>query len=238
MLQNNYDALAVQFSCADTVTVGDLVEISGDLTVARPTESGSIKILGSVDVKVISTDPIRGNLYCTVATRFRTRDNESYVCGEALAVGPVIVGSDQKLYQYTAGTAAQITGANAGPFLPVASTTDTLKIKVGYNGASQTFTLAATDTTAALVAAKINATATGFHAEATAAGNTGKVKLVSESLGVPLEIETVTHGDYTELGFTAGAVDGQFPSADYGAIIGMCIKHTTAADQLVDVLLY
>jgi len=93
-----------------------------------------------------------------------------------------------------------VTGSVAQPFAPVLNTSDKLSIKVD-GGAAQTITLAATDTTAALVVTKINATLTGAVASAT---TDDKVKITSSSSRGSIEIASVANDAYTVLGFTVG----------------------------------
>lgn len=94
----------------------------------------------------------------------------------------------------------QTVGINAQPFAPVTGTSDKLSIKVD-GGTAQEITLAATDTTAALVVTKINATLTGAVASAT---TDNKVKIVSNTARGSIEIVTITNNAYTVLGFTVG----------------------------------
>ena len=94
----------------------------------------------------------------------------------------------------------ETTGTQAQPFAPVLDTSDKLSIKVD-GGAAQEITLAATDTTAALVVTKINATLTGAVASAT---TDNKVKIVSNTARGSIEIATITNNAYTILGFTVG----------------------------------
>lgn len=91
-------------------------------------------------------------------------------------------------------------GAFAQPFAPSTGVSDKLSIKVD-GGNAQTITLADTDTTAALVAGKINATLTGAVASATA---DNKVKITSNTARGSIEIATIANNAYTVLGFTVG----------------------------------
>jgi hypothetical protein len=94
----------------------------------------------------------------------------------------------------------QTIGTNAQPFAPVMGTSDKLSIKVD-GGTAQEITLANTDTAAALVVAKINATLTGAVASAT---TDNKVKIVSNTARGSVEFVTITNNAYTILGFTVG----------------------------------
>ena len=91
-------------------------------------------------------------------------------------------------------------GTVAEPFAPATGASDKLSIKVD-GGVAQEITLAATDTTAALVVTKINATLTGAVASATA---NDKVKIVSNTARGSIEFATITNNAYTILGFTVG----------------------------------
>ena len=93
-----------------------------------------------------------------------------------------------------------VTGSVTEPFAPVLNTSDKLSIKVD-GGAAQTITLATTDTTAALIVTKINATLTGAVASAT---TDNKVKITSSSSRGSIEIATIANNAYTILGFTVG----------------------------------
>lgn len=94
----------------------------------------------------------------------------------------------------------EVTGTVAEPFAPVTGTSDTLSIKVD-GGSAQTITLAQTDTTAALVVAKINNTLTGAVASETA---DDKIKIKSNSARGSVELATVANSAYSILGFTVG----------------------------------
>ena len=92
------------------------------------------------------------------------------------------------------------TGTNAQPFAPGTGVSDKLSIKVD-GGAAQTITLAATDTTAALVVTKINATLTGAVASVT---TDNKVKITSSTARGSIELVTIANNAYAVLGFTVG----------------------------------
>jgi len=93
-----------------------------------------------------------------------------------------------------------IAGTAAAPFAPLLSASDKLSIKVD-GGTAQEITLAATDTTAALVVAKINTTLTGAVASATTGD---KVEIVSNTARGSIEFVTIANDAYTVLGFTVG----------------------------------
>lgn len=94
----------------------------------------------------------------------------------------------------------EITGTVAEPFAPGTGSSDALSIKVD-GGTAQNITLASSDTTAALVATKINTILTGATASAT---TDNKVKIVSDTTNGSIEIVAVANDAYTILGFTAG----------------------------------
>lgn len=93
-----------------------------------------------------------------------------------------------------------VAGTEAAPFAPLLNTSDKLSIKVD-GGTAQTITLATTDTTAALVVAKINATLTGAVASATTENT---VTITSNSARGSIEIVAIANNAYTVLGFTVG----------------------------------
>jgi len=220
MIQRVGGALGLSLTCPSTVEVGDLVEISTDLTVAALSAVGSEKLVGEVSVHKDDATT------CTIDTRF-TRRRDDRIAGEAVSVGPFVWGPLNKVYGYTPGTRASITGTVAGPYTVVADTSDKLEVIVGDHGAVQTFTLTAGSRTAAQVVAEINATASGFTASVTA---DGKVKLEANRINTPLEVDAVTNNCYTLLGLTADTVvDGTDASHDSSKIAGIVIKSGAAA---------
>jgi ABC-type uncharacterized transport system YnjBCD ATPase subunit len=102
---NRSDVLAVNFTCATTVDVGDVVEVSADNTVAVPSGAGSIKIVGTVCKHLADATE------CTVETRFREKRTDR-VSGAACAVGAFVFDGDGKVIAYAAEThsAAAIRG--------------------------------------------------------------------------------------------------------------------------------
>lgn len=112
MEQKLQDVLAVKFTCAGTEVKGDMVEITGDLTVAVPTAAGSIKIVGKV--------ARRYGTECTVETPYRERRSDR-VSGAAVPVGPFVFNATGKVIAYDADVHSPlavrglvITAANAG----------------------------------------------------------------------------------------------------------------------------
>lgn len=91
------DVLALNFTCATTINKGDVVEISGDSTVAVPSGAGSIKIVGTV-VKHLDDAT-----ECTVETRFREKRTDR-VSGAACAVGAFVFDADGKVIAYNSDT--------------------------------------------------------------------------------------------------------------------------------------
>lgn len=105
MSTNRSDVLAVNFTCATTVDVGDVVEVSADNTVAVPSGAGSIKIVGTVCKHLADATE------CTVETRFREKRTDR-LSGAACAVGAFVFDGDGKVIAYAAEThsAAAIRG--------------------------------------------------------------------------------------------------------------------------------
>ena len=91
------DVLAVNFTCATTgVDKGDVVEITGDNTVACPSGAGSIKVVGTV------CKHLEGAAECTVETRFREKRADR-IAGAACAVGAFVFDADGKVIAYNSG---------------------------------------------------------------------------------------------------------------------------------------
>jgi hypothetical protein len=95
------DVLAVGFSCADTIRVGDIVELSAAKTVAVPAAAGSLKIVGTVVAHGLDATT------CTVETRFREYryGSKRRTAGGAIAAGsPLVVGTAGKIIAYVEAT--------------------------------------------------------------------------------------------------------------------------------------
>lgn len=114
MAQSKGDVLAQSFTCATTVNVGDMVEISAANTVAVPSGAGSIKIVGRV-VKHLDDAT-----ECVVETRFREKRTDR-LSGAAVAVGAFVFNGSGKVINYDDQTHSPaaicglvITTANAG----------------------------------------------------------------------------------------------------------------------------
>lgn len=97
MSTNKGDVLAVNFTCATTINVGDVVEVSADNTVAVPSGAGSIKIVGTV------CKHLTGATECTVETRFREKRTDR-VSGAACAVGAFVFDGAGKVIAYASET--------------------------------------------------------------------------------------------------------------------------------------
>lgn len=97
MTQSKDNALAVAFTCATTINVNDMVEISAANTVAVPSGAGSIKIVGKV---IKHTDDATE---CVVETKFRERRTDR-VSGAAVSVGAFVFDADAKVINYNSGS--------------------------------------------------------------------------------------------------------------------------------------
>lgn len=97
MIQSNNNVLAVRFTCATTVDVGDIVEITADNTVAA-LSGVSIKVVGCV------VSHAYGATECVVATRFRERRDDRIAAENFAACAPFYFGADNKVYLWEAGT--------------------------------------------------------------------------------------------------------------------------------------
>lgn len=114
MKQSKSDVLAVKFTCATSVAVGDMVEITAANTVAVPSGAGSIKIVGRVVQHLDSATE------CVVETKFREKRTDR-VSGAAVAVGAFVFDGDGKVINYSSDTHSPaaicglaITTTNAG----------------------------------------------------------------------------------------------------------------------------
>ena len=97
MIQSNNNVLAVRFTCANTVDVGDIVEITTDNTVAA-ISAASAKIVGCV------VSHAYGATECVVATRFRERRDDRVAAENFAACAPFYFGADNKVYLWETGT--------------------------------------------------------------------------------------------------------------------------------------
>jgi hypothetical protein len=97
MKQESLDTLAISFSCPTDIEVGDMVAITGDKTVGKPTSEGTLNYVGVVQAHQ------DGASVCTVQTRFLRR-NDIRISGGAVPVGPVVLGTDGKLIAFDAQT--------------------------------------------------------------------------------------------------------------------------------------
>lgn len=114
MAQSKGDVLAQSFTCATTIDVGDMVEISAANTVAVPGGAGSIKIVGRV-VKHLDNAT-----ECVVETKFREKRTDR-ISGAAVAVGAFVFDANGKVINYDSGVHSPaaicglaITTTNAG----------------------------------------------------------------------------------------------------------------------------
>lgn len=205
--------LAKSFTCAKNVlAVNDDVALSANSTVAKITAPSALHV-GRVAVYTKDTEE------CTIATKFRDCRN-TRVAGEAVTIGPFVIGADGKVFGATAGEKCVIEGG-VGPFDVTLDTDDVVGVK--YKGGNkQTFQLTAGSTrSVAQVCSDINATASGFKA---ISGTGGKFTLVADEVGASIEVTTETHSANTLLGLTAGVYNGKFPSHDFNMIAGLVIS--------------
>lgn len=86
MLRKLNNVLAVEFTCASTIDVDDIVEISAASTVAVPSSAASIAIVGRVCKHAEDATT------CTVETKFREY-RDDVIAGEAISAGTPIVNS-------------------------------------------------------------------------------------------------------------------------------------------------
>lgn len=136
-----------------------------------------------------------------VSTEDRVRlTNPSTGLTELYIVDAVLSEQEIQFFGKSEYSTNEVTGTVAQPFAPVTGTSDKLSIKVD-GGSAQEITLANTDTTAALVVTKINATLTGATASAT---TDNKVKIVSATTRGSVEFVTIASNAYSILGFTVG----------------------------------
>ena len=117
MIQRLREVLAINFACDDSIKEGDIVEITGDLVIAKPTVAGSMKIVGNVCRKKGYLNSNANNAWptpqggvtggapaeCTVETRFRERRDDR-VSGAAVAVGAFVFDANGNVINYVAGT--------------------------------------------------------------------------------------------------------------------------------------
>ena len=209
-VRTNHSILPIGFDYEVAPAEADVVEITTDRKVQKLTASGGSKRVGVVV-------GIRSSLLeCTVATPFR-EDRIDRIAGENVTIGPFVFGPDNKVYQYTPGAVASVTGTATGAKTVVQNTSD--KVKINYQG-SQTFTLTAGETTMAAKAAEINDSAEGFVASVDSGGH---LVLTGLSIGVPLEVEAVSNDAYTLLGLTAAVTRAAGPSHDPNQVAGLII---------------
>jgi hypothetical protein len=111
------NVLSLNFPCADTITEGNVVEITGDYTIAVPSAAGSLNIVGTVARKRGYLLSNANNAWptpeggvtggapaeCTVETRFREHRDDR-VSGAAVPVGPFVFDATGKVIPYAAGT--------------------------------------------------------------------------------------------------------------------------------------
>ena len=115
MRQKLTDVLAVKLTCPSTITVGDVVDITDDLTVSKVDSAGSSAIVGTVCAHN-GTDTT-----CTIETRFRERRDDR-ISGAACAVGPFVFDADMKVIAYA--SSSHDSGAIAGLVITAASAAD------------------------------------------------------------------------------------------------------------------
>jgi len=223
MKQRLHEIIAITLTCPSNIEIGDIVEISGDLTCRKPLVAGSASILGPV-VKH-KTAPGTAETTCTVDTPFRERRDDRVASG-AVIVGPFVFGLDNTVISYSAGSPAVVTGTTTGVKTVVVSTSDKLKIAYGVGGADQTITLTAgVGVTMAAMAAEITAQADGFSASVS---TTGHLVITGDDIWKPIEIKAVSNAAYTLLGLSAAVTAASGPSHDPNAVRGLIL---TAGDD-------
>ncbi len=214
--RTNHDILSIGFDYDVEPAEADVVEITGSRKVQKLTAAGANKRVGVVT-------GVRSSLKeCTVATPFR-ENRIDRVAGEVVVPGPFVFGPDNKVYQYTPGAVAKVTGTTTGTKTVVQSTSDA--VKINYQG-SQTFTLTAGARTMAQTAAEINATAEGFVASV---DDDGHLELTGLYIGEPLEVEAVSNDAYTLLGLTPAVTRAAGPSHDPNQVAGLILVGGNAA---------
>ena len=197
------------------------------LTCRKPLVAGSAAILGPV-VKH-KTAPGTAETVCTVDTRFRERRDDRVASG-AVSVGPFVWGLDNTVISYSAGSPAVVTGTTTGVHTVVVSTSDTIKLAYGVNGADQTITLAAgVGVTMATIAGEINAQATGVTASV---NSTGHLVITGNDIWKPIQIKAVANDAYTLLGLTAAITAARGPSNDPHCIGGLILTAGNDGDTV------
>lgn len=213
------ETLNVAFDYDTEPAVGDLVEITGSRHVQELTLAGRHKCVG--EVIGLRTDLTEA----TVATPYR-RNRIDRIAGETVVAGPFVFGVDNKVYQYTPGAVATVTGSTTGVKTYVNDTSD--KVKINYNNeGSQTFDITAgVGVAMATVVAEINAAAVGFTCSVDADGH---FVITGDEIGKPIEIEAVSNDAYTLLGLSAAVTRCAGPSHDASLIAGMVVVGGAAA---------
>jgi hypothetical protein len=213
------ETLNVAFDYDTEPAVGDLVEITGSRHVQELTLAGRHKCVG--EVIGLRTDLTEA----TVATPYR-RNRIDRIAGETVVAGPFVFGVDNKVYQYTPGAVATVTGSTTGVKTYVNDTSD--KVKINYNNeGSQTFDITAgVGVAMATVVAQINAAAVGFTCSVDADGH---FVITGDEIGKPIEIEAVSNDAYTLLGLSAAVTRCAGPSHDASLIAGMVVVGGAAA---------
>jgi hypothetical protein len=213
------EGLKIAFDYDTEPAIGDMVELTGSRHVQALTLAGRHKCVGEViGVRSALSE-------CTVATKFQ-RNLITRIAGETVTAGPFVFGVDSKVYQYSPGSVAVVTGSTTGAKTYVLNTSD--KVKINYNNeGSQTFTITAgVGVTMATVATEVNATAVGFTCSVDADGH---FVLTGDEIGKPLEIEAVSNDAYTLLGLTAAVTRCAGPSHDASLIAGLVVVGGAAA---------
>ena len=100
------DILAVELTCGATDTVGDVVEITGDLTVAKITGAGSIKIVGTIAKRILDGygfSPTGKDTKAVIETKFREMRDDR-LAGGVVPVGPFVWGATGKAIAYSSAS--------------------------------------------------------------------------------------------------------------------------------------
>jgi hypothetical protein len=249
MRQRLEEVLSLNFACDDSITEGNVVEITNDLTIGVPTIAGSLRVIGTVVRKQGYLESNASNAWpqftpngvsggnpaeCTVETRFRERRSDR-VSGSALPVGPIVFGVGGVVLPYTAAGPAVVIGTTTGTqtFIDSGGSQNNLIGISVSGGATQTFTIPAGSQTMAQVAQIINATASGFIASVNTAGN---LVLTTLSDKDNIAIMTQATNAYTLLGLTVGVTSDKASDYDPAAIMGIAITSCSSPGIIIQTL--
>lgn len=219
--------LTVGFPYAGTIADGDVLTIGADRTVRRLAAS-SEPIVG----QVYSVQSDRSELVAVVPFSYH---RNTRLAGAPLNPGYFVWGPNNTVLPYVPATPARCSGMTVGPVAIVTGTNDAVKLKAG-SGDWQTATLTAGPARSfAQVAEELNAVLVGIIIELDADGH---LNPVCTHPGKSIEIGTVTHDAYTELGWDAGVYEPTFSSHDPAFVGGIVVTSATEAGQAVETLEY